>query len=127
MQWVAVRTCVRCPDQIQLYPSLRRKANRVMRDSAGRRHVGESARGDDGSYSNHGIIAEVKKKTRKHRAGPGADEGENNPNENKQADQPPVPSKLRGVHESKEETGQQDTEGNAGANGAGRFHAEKLR
>src|SRR5882724_2540506 len=98
-----------------------------MRDSAARRHVPKSTRGHDGSDSNHGIVAEVKKETREHGAGPGAGERENDADENKQADQPQVPSELRGMHESEEEAGQQDTEDHAGANGALRFHAEELR
>ena len=92
-----------------------------MRGSVAPRHLRKSMRGDDGSNSNHGIVSEVEKETREHRAGPGAGEGENNPDENEQADQPPIPSELGGVHEPEEEAGQQDTEDHAGADGAWTF------
>src|SRR5467141_983102 len=97
-----------------------------MCGSVARRHMGEALGDDDGSEGNHGIVAQVKKETREHRARPGAGESKDNADESEQADEAPGPTQLRCVHEAKEHAGHQDAGHHAGTSGAAELHAEEL-
>ena len=88
--------------------------------------MGEALGGDDGSEGNHGIVAQVKKETREHRARPGAGKGKNNADESEQADQAPGPAELRAVHEAEQDSGDEDSCEGAEPDGAKRIGASLL-
>src|SRR5260370_18079942 len=94
-----------------------------MRGSVASRHVSKTLGGNDGSKSNHGIVAQVEKETRENRARPGARKSKNNANESQQTDKTPGPAELRRVHQAKERAGQHYAGHHASAGGARKFHA----
>src|SRR5207245_4137725 len=69
-------------------------------NSAARRHLRKTLGGDDGSDRDHGIVAEVKEKTRKNGSGPGPRKREDNANESQEAHKAPGPAQLRADRKS---------------------------
>src|SRR6266480_1868065 len=91
-----------------------------------RGHVGESAGGNDGGDGDHGIVAEVKQETGEHRSCPGARESENDANQSQEADQAPGPAQLRAVHEAEQDSGDENSDQGAEADGVKRGGAGVL-
>src|SRR6266481_4204382 len=77
--------------------------------------------------SRNPIVAKMKQKTREYRAGPGPRKRKDDSNKSKQCDQAPGPAKLRAVHEPEQDSGHDDSNEGAEANGAKRGGARRLR
>src|SRR5260370_10424110 len=90
------------------------------------RHVGKAFRGEDGSESKHGIVAQVEKETRENRASPGAGKSKNNADDSKQANEAPRIAELRRGHQPKERACYQYAGEHPCPGSARKFHSEKL-
>src|SRR6266851_3974048 len=84
------------------------------------RHMTEALGGNDGGHGDHGVVAEMQKKTGENGAGPGAGKGEDN------ADEPPGPAQLRAMHQAKEDSRDDDANGTANTDRAKRVDARVL-
>src|SRR5882724_1191137 len=69
----------------------------------------------------------MKQKTREYRAGPGPRKRKNDSDKSKQCHQAPGPAKLRAVHEPEQDSGHEDSNEGAEANGAKRSGTCVLR
>src|SRR2546425_12718513 len=87
------------------------------------RHMTEALGGNDGGHGDHGVVAEMQKKTGENGAGPGAGKGEDNADENQKADESPGPAQLCAVHQAKEDSRDDDANGTANANRTKRVDA----
>src|SRR5881397_1883926 len=76
--------------------------SRHRANSGARRHLREALGRDDRGDRDHGIVAEVKEKTRENRSGPGPCKREDNADESQEAHKAPGPSELCAVHEAKQ-------------------------
>src|SRR5205807_10124017 len=82
-------------------------------NSAARRHLREALGRDDGSDRDHGIVAEVKEKTRENRSGPGTRKREDNADESQEAHEAPGPAQLRAVHQAEQDSRENDADESA--------------
>src|SRR4029077_728875 len=82
---------------------------------------------DDRGDGNHRIVAQVKKKTREHRARPGARESKDDSDKSEQGHETPRPAKLRAVHQPEQDSSDRNPKESAEPDGAQRIDTGVLR
>src|SRR5438445_12061434 len=84
--------------------------SRHRANSGARRHLREALGRDDRGDGDHGIVAEVKEKTRENRSGPGPCKREDNADESQEAHKAPGPAQWGAVHQAEHDSRENNAE-----------------